>query len=135
MKSLRMLGVIASLGSLVVLSAPAAPVGAEPGPGHDGHYDHHGGDRLERRVDRMQERLGLSDEQADEVAAIFQEAHQNGGCRQIEDKTQRRACHQEKRQVIGEEIATVLTEDQLAEFEAMREERRARWEQRRGKQQ
>jgi hypothetical protein len=83
----------------------------------------------------MQERLGLSDEQADEVAAIFQEVHQNGGCRQIDDRTQRRACHQEKRQAIGEGIASVLTEDQLAEFEAMREERRARWEQRRGKQQ
>ncbi len=126
MKSLRMLGLVASLGSLVALSAPA---GAEPSHGH------HGGDRLERRVARMQERLGLSDEQADEVAAIFQEAHQNGGCRQIEDATQRRACHQEKRQAIGEEIATVLTEEQLAEFEAMREERPVRREQRRGQQQ
>ena len=133
MKSLRMLGVIASLGSLLVLSVP---VGAEPGGGyHGGPHDHHGGDRLERKVDRMQERLGLSDEQADEVAAIFQEAHQNGGCRQIEDRTQRRACHQEKRQAIGEEIATVLTEEQLVEFEAMREERRARREQRRGEHQ
>lgn len=125
MKSLRMLGVVVSLGSLVVL---AAPVGAEPGHGH------HGGDRLERRVDRMQERLGLSDEQADQITAIFQEAHQNGGCRQLEERSQRRACHQEKRQAIGKEIASVLTDEQLVEFEALREERRARWEQRRGKQ-
>lgn len=126
MKSLRMLGVLVSVGSLMVLSAP---VGAEPGRGH---HDHHRGDRLEQKVDRLQERLGLSDEQTSEVTAIFQEAHQNGSCRQIEDRIQRRACHQEKRQAIGEEIATVLTEEQRVEFEAMREERRARREQRRG---
>ena len=130
MKSLRTLGVIASLGSLVVLSAP---VGAEPGSGRRG--GNHGGERLERRVDRMQERLGLSDEQADEVAAIFQEAHQNGGCRQMGDVTQRRACHQDKRHRIGEEIAAMLMEEQLVEFEAMREERRTRQEQRRGERQ
>lgn len=120
MQSMKIIGIAVSVGGVLLLSTPAIA-----GP--------HGG-RMEKRVARLQERLGLSDAQADEVFEIFQEAKQTGNCRQLEDRSQRRACWQEKRQAIDEELATVLTQEQLAELEAFRAERKARWAEGKGKQ-
>lgn len=96
MRLLRVIGRGVAVCSVLLLGAPAS---AEPRSGH-----------TERRVERLQERLGLSAEQTEEVRRIFQQARH--------DRTRRGA--------VREELATVLTEQQLEDFDALRAERQAR---------
>jgi len=119
MQSMRLIGIIVCVGSLLLLSSLAV---AEPQ-----------GNRLGKRAARLQERLGLSDAQAEEVSKIFQAAKQTGNCRQIENRGQRRACWQKKRQEINKQLGTVLTEEQLAKLKASRAEQRARRAERRAR--
>ena len=89
------------------------------------------GGNLEDKVARMQEQLGLSDEQAADVLAIFEVAREDTTCRDLEDIDARMECIQAKRAAIDEELALVLTDQQLADLQALREERRARFRRRR----
>ena len=117
MRLMRIIGGGAAVCGLLLLSVPVVA-----GP-HGGH--------MERRIERMQEWLGLSDEQAEDVRLIFQQVRHKGQCRQIEDSDARRTCIRAKREAISEELSAILTEQQLEEFEAWRAERKARWGERR----
>src|SRR5437660_1282596 len=53
------------------------------------------GDRIQHRVERMKERLGLSDDQARQLQQIFQEAHQQWQSDQTKpDRETMRARHE-----------------------------------------
>jgi aspartokinase-like uncharacterized kinase len=112
MKLPKVIGLGLSLCCLVLMFSPV-----EAGPF---------GGSLEDKVARMQEQLGLSDDQADLVLAIFETARADTMCRDLGDIDARMECIQEKRAAIDEELALVLTPDQLDDLQALREERRSR---------
>lgn len=72
-------------------------------------------DWLERRMERLDERLGLTEEQKPKVEAILREQR---------EKIQ--AVRQETRKRLKE----VLTPEQLEKFERLHEERKKRWHRR-----
>ncbi len=112
MKLLKVIDVGLSLCCLVLMSSPV-----EAGPF---------GGSLEDKVAHMQEQLGLSDEQADLVLAIYETALEDTTCRDLEDIDARMDCIQAKRAAINEEHELVLTPEQFDDLQALREGRRSR---------
>ena len=96
MRLMRVIGGGVAVCGVLLLGAPAL---AEPCGGH-----------TERRIERLQERLGLSAEQTADVRQIFQQAR---------DK-------QTKRGAISEEVAKILTEPQREQFKVLQAEHKAR---------
>ena len=81
------------------------------------------GDRIQHRVERMKERLGLSDDQARQLQQIFQEAHQQWQSDQTKpDRETMRARHEK----MHEQIKSILTPEQQQKFEEMQKEHRGR---------
>jgi len=81
------------------------------------------GDRIQHRVERMKERLDLTDDQARQLQQIFQEAHQQWQADQGKvDKETMRARHEK----MHEQIKSVLTPEQQQKFEQMKKEHRGR---------
>jgi Spy/CpxP family protein refolding chaperone len=81
------------------------------------------GDRTQQRVERMKERLNLTDDQARQLQQIFQEAHQQWQADQSKaDKETMRARHEK----MNEQIKSILTPEQQQKFEQMRKEHRGR---------
>jgi Spy/CpxP family protein refolding chaperone len=81
------------------------------------------GDRSQRRVERMKERLNLTDVQARQLQQIFQEAHQQGQADEGKaDKETLRARHEK----MHEQIKSILTPEQQQKFEQMKKEHRGR---------
>lgn len=70
-------------------------------------------------VAHLQERLDLSDEQAESIKALFKE-------QRAKQKTFRKA-HREMRNQMHGRIAEILTEDQMEEFESMKPKKDRRW--------
>ncbi|SRR6266849_8280308 len=81
------------------------------------------GDRIQHRVERMKERLNLTDDQARQLQQIFQEAHQQWQADQGKaDKETMRARHEK----MHEQIKSILTPEQQQKFEQMKKEHRSR---------
>ena len=81
------------------------------------------GDRTQQRVERMKERLNLTDDQARQLQQIFQDAHQQWQADQGKaDKETMRARHEK----MHEQIKSILTPEQQQKFEQMRKEHRGR---------
>ena len=81
------------------------------------------GDRIQHRVERMKERLNLSDDQARQLQQIFQEAHQQWQADQGKaDRETMRARHEK----MHEQIKSILTPEQQQKFEEMQKEHRGR---------
>jgi len=81
------------------------------------------GDRIQHRVERMKERLNLTDDQARQLQQIFQEAHQQWQADQGKaDKETMRARHEK----MHEQIKSILTPEQQEKFEKMKKEHRGR---------
>jgi Spy/CpxP family protein refolding chaperone len=81
------------------------------------------GDHIQQRVERMKERLNLTDDQARQLQQIFQEAHQQWQADQGQaDKETMRARHEK----MHEQIKSILTPEQQQKFEQMRKEHRGR---------
>lgn len=74
------------------------------------------GDRIQHRVERMKERLNLTDDQARQIEQIFREAHQQG---QADREAMR-----ERHKKIHDQIQSVLTPEQREKMEQMRKEHR-----------
>ena len=124
MKKLKLLGVLLiGVGILVFTSSAVA------GPGTV--CSHGGGDWALKKTERMQERLGLSDEQANKVYSIFSEGKTaKEKCKALESFTAKRDCLQSKRDAKKTAIAAVLNDKQKTEYEAMQaelKERHGRW--------
>ena len=81
------------------------------------------GDRSQQRVERMKERLNLTDDQARQLQKIFQEAHQQWQADQGKaDRETMRARHEK----MHEQIKSILTPEQQQKFEEMQKEHRGR---------
>ena len=81
------------------------------------------GDHTQQRVERMKERLNLTDDQARQLQQIFQDAHQQWQADQGKaDKETMRARHEK----MDEQIKSILTPEQQQKFEQMRKEHRGR---------
>ena len=79
--------------------------------------------RLERKVEKMQERLNLSEEQTDSVKAVFENAFAK--C-ESEAFPERRECMKSQRETIHQDLEQILTAEQLEELKELREERRSK---------
>jgi len=84
------------------------------------------GDRIQHRVERMKEKLGLTDDQARQLQQIFQEAHQQW---QSDQTRPDKATMQARREKMNEQIKSILTPEQEQKYEQMRKEHRGhgRW--------
>ena len=81
------------------------------------------GDRSQQRVERMKERLNLTDDQARQLQQIFQEAHQQWQSDQTKpDRETMRARHEK----MNEQIKSILTPEQQQKYEQMKKEHRGR---------
>jgi len=82
--------------------------------------------RFERRIERMQERLGLSDQQASQVRGILERSQAQRA--RIRESSQSREDAREAMRALHQRtqnaIRGVLTPEQAAELESMREGRR-----------
>jgi Spy/CpxP family protein refolding chaperone len=75
----------------------------------------HGGDRHERHMDRMAERLDLDDSQRARVEALMEQHH----ARTAEARAQIKRSHEQMRT----EMRAILNEDQIAKMEKMHEKK------------
>jgi Spy/CpxP family protein refolding chaperone len=81
------------------------------------------GDRIQHRVERMKERLSLSDDQARQLEQVFRDAHQQW---QSDQTRPDRATMQARREKMHEQIKSILTPDQQEKWEQMKKEHRGR---------
>jgi len=90
--------------------------------------DHHGGKKksLDFKVSKMQEKLDLSDDQADEIYALMKSSKKNSGCKDLEVFSERKACRKSAREAVDSKINALLTEEQQTEFAAMKAKRAER---------
>ena len=105
-------GAASTGGELEVAQGPSA----EGHPGRHGRYGHRGhrGPRAhdpEQRLERMREHLELTDAQVEQVRPILEQAHERG---------------RGNREQVREELAAVLTPEQLAKLDEHMEGRRGR---------
>ena len=77
-----------------------------------------------KRIAMLKERLNLSDEQANKIGEILAEGR--GECRSRTEGTERRNCWKNRAQSKREQIATVLSPEQRAQFAELRAEHRER---------
>ena len=87
--------------------------------------DEHAGksDRTQQRVERMKERLNLTDDQTRQLQQIFQDAHQQW---QSDQTKPDKETMQARREKMHEQIKSILTPEQQQKFEQMRKEHRGR---------
>jgi len=89
------------------------------------------GQKFERMLGRMQQQLDLSDEQADKLYELFQEGRKNSNCKELKKFSERRKCRESGKESFKAAAKQVLSEEQFAKFEAMKEKRKERWKNRR----
>ena len=116
MKMTQLAAVVA--GAFMALAASQTPARADENAAKGDR-----GDRTQRRVEMMKERLNLTDDQARQLQQIFQDAHQQWQADQGKaDKETMRARHEK----MHEQIKSVLTPEQQVKWEQMRKEHRGR---------
>ena len=118
MKSIGSKGLLLSAG-LLLLSTPAF---AQPGFSHR----ERGGDPALMRTMLLQERLKLSDSQANQVYELLSETKKSQPCQEAKTFTEKRDCHQATRAKVREEVAKLLTPEQKTDFEEMEKRRHDR---------
>jgi len=123
-------GMLAGAAMAQTDAAPAAPQGQMQGPPPGGRGGM-GGDPA-KRLEMMQKRLKLSDDQTAQVKAIFDDGRSkmealrsNTALAPQDRRTQGRALMEQE----NAKVEAVLTPDQKAKYEEMREKQRERMEQ------
>lgn len=96
--------------TIVLALALPLTVAAFPG-GHDGDFNGHKGDRVER----LAKKLDLSAEQKEQLKQVFEE-----------QQAKREALRQETEQ----RMRTVLSPEQMAKFEEIKKQRHEKWQKR-----
>lgn len=123
-KRMRTAAVLLCGAMLAVLPAMAQQ-DAAPQQGQ-GQGEHRGGMNPERRADRLQKALGLSADQTTQLKTIFTEGQ--GKMEALRNDTsvpqdERRSKMMELRKDEEAKVHAVLTDDQKAKYDAMRQER------------
>ncbi len=86
------------------------------------------------KAQKLQRKLNLSDKQAEQVSAIFESAHEDrGSCRKIDSKKESRKCMKEKHEKVDTQISALLDEEQKVQFAELKEKRREKMKEKRGK--
>jgi membrane-associated HD superfamily phosphohydrolase len=78
--------------------------------------------RMEKRFSRLTERLSLTEQQQVEVRAIFDQAKESRDSARQESREAMKA----HRESVKQQLSGVLSEDQMAEMDAFRKERKQR---------
>lgn len=102
-----------TLSALLCVGLLASNALAQPGEG-----------MLDFKVARMQEKLGLSDEQANKVYEIFTQLHEKDSCRELKTFSERRDCRDKKRGEVDAQLATVLNKEQQEKFAEFHKDRK-----------
>ena len=84
------------------------------------------GDRAQHRVERMKERLSLTDDQARQLEQVFRDAHQQWQSERTDQTKPDQATMQARREKMNEQIKSILTPEQQQKWEQMRKEHRGR---------
>lgn len=84
--------------------------------------------KMEKKAEKLRERLDLTDAQMEEVTDIFSATFDKFDCWSKETRQEKRKCRRSAKKEIAKEIESILNEDQLTEFQELKEERRARRE-------
>jgi len=106
---------------VLFLLLPLSLVFAE---GHKGHKGKRMG--LEIKVSKMQRKLDLSDDQADQIYDLMKSKRKIGACKDLEKFSERKNCRRSVREKVDQQIAALLTPDQQAKFAEMKEKRKER---------
>ncbi len=85
------------------------------------------------RTAKLQKHLNLSDSQADKVYEVFKTTKAKASCAEKQSFSEKRDCREEVRKGVREQLAEILSEDQLAQLDTMREKRKERWKKHRRK--
>lgn len=81
---------------------------------------------LKARLTKMQERLNLSDEQAEQVRDVFFAVGGPAECFGIDSVDEEIDCLMLKREAIHEGISQILSDEQLSKFEELRDRYQSR---------
>jgi protein CpxP len=115
-------------------SAPPPPPPGQQGPPPEGGYGGRGGMHPERRVEMMQKRLGLSDDQTAQVKGVFETERgkmealrSNSSLSRPEMRSQMMAIHQDEEV----KLHTILTPDQAKKYDEMQARQREHMQERR----
>jgi len=92
--------------------------------GHKGHKGKRMG--LDMKVSKMQRKLELSDDQADQIYDLMKAKKKNAACKELEKFSERKNCRKAARDQVDQEIAALLTPEQQAKFVEMKEKRKER---------
>lgn len=112
-KTLLIAGALAT----TLLAGGVAVAGGKGGcsdkDGHRGQWSaEHGSKKMEKRLDRLASKLELSDEQKAEVATIMQA-----------NRDKQQAMREQNREAFKAELGSVLSAEQMQEFETLMEKR------------
>lgn len=87
-----------------------------------------------KMIEKMQQRLDLTDAQASQVKEIFETAKQSEpNCRELDSKKESRQCMKQKFGKVHQQIEGILNEKQKAEFAKVQQEHKNRWENKKAK--
>lgn len=76
---------------------------------------------LDRRVERMQNKLNLSDEQANQVSDVLSKAHEvREKCDSLSQFTARRDCRKTHREQVKQKLSSILSPEQQAKMKEMK---------------
>ncbi len=122
MKNLKILSLSVAVASLICLPALAES-------GAAGKHKGRKGMNLDKMVSKMQDRLELSDDQADKVYGIMKKAkdgrkEKSQECKNLEKFSERSNCRKGSRAGVESEIAAVLTPEQKAKWEEGKKNRK-----------
>lgn len=78
---------------------------------------------VEMRVQFLQDRLGLSDDQADKVSVLLETEMGKSNCREESTFSKRRACREKKRSEMDEKLKTIFSSEQQTQFAELRTNR------------
>ena len=89
------------------------------------------GKNLDHKVMKMQKKLELSNEQADKIYAILNEARESRGegdssCKDLESFSERAQCRESKKSAVKNSVGAVLNDEQKVKWTEMQEQRKER---------
>lgn len=97
-------------------------VSAEESRKGSGEFDRT--EMAQRRVEKMQEHLNLSDEQADKIYNIITTKQSQGACRSLTNFSDKKKCRMANREALKSEIDSVLNPEQKKKAKEMHEGRK-----------